>query len=174
MEVKILSKIKPAQVRSLSPSRCVDLYQDQLSSGGINYVYGLKEANVFLSEYRLKFSIKERGVWFDNEIVIPKGAILDGSSVPAIARAIINDDYHNGAWEPHDGGYTSEGQEVNINGFEIPALSRKTWDFLFTEIVKQNGAPKFEYKSAHLVLRLGGWGVWNKEAHPERFLTITP
>ena len=172
MEVKIIGDIKTGHVRTMSAKKLVDKYRAQLTWAQCQHLFRLKECNIFLSRYNLAFGIKKKGVWFYDSVTIPQGAVLDGSSVPALVRAIINDDYHNGAWEVHDAGYISEGQEVNFNGWEIPKLSRKEWDLVFREVVKRNGAPRLQRALAFRGLRLGGWVPWNKKPNPHRFLKL--
>ena len=172
MEVKIIGEIVPGHVRTMSAQKLIADYGVQLSWSEQRHLLQLKECNIFLSPYSLAFMVKQRGVWFPYSVTIPKGAVLDGSSVPRLVKAIINDDYHNGAWEAHDAGYISEGKEVNFDGWEIPELPRIIWDAVFKAAVKQNGAPKIELKLGHSGLRLGGWVPWNKKPNPHRFLKL--
>ena len=171
-EIKITSKIIPAHVRTMTAKRLIEKYKSQITWAQERHLHNLKECNLFLQPYTITFTIKKQGVWLDYKVVIPKGAVLDGSSVPNLIKAFINDDYHNGAWEAHDAGYLSEGKKVNHNGWEIPQLTRKEWDYLFAIIVKRNGAPVLQKITAYNGLRLFGWTVWNKAPSPYRFMTI--
>ena len=172
MKIEIINGVTPAKVRTLSPKKAIEILHPHLTAGIAEYIYSLKEVNIFLEDYKLDFRIYKHGLWWNCSVKVPKGAISDGSSVPRIGKAIVNDDYHNGAWEAHDSGYKSKGRDISINGYEIPSLTRKEWDLLFKVITLKNGATKAGAKLAYTTLRLGGWKMWGSKGSKNRFSVI--
>lgn len=185
MEINIKYPHKdPVPVLTLDPEHFCRQYMDQLRPGQVGYILNsYKEVNILYQDYRLDFAIKKGGIWFDFTIKAPKGMVLNGSSVPAIGKALVNEDYHNRAWVAHDVVYLFKGKRVNqtINGdsdsqpdLVSPKITRKEIDQVFKEVVKLSGAPKFEQWLAYAAIRVGGGFLWRQPYSTDSIIIVNP
>ena len=183
MEINIKWPQKnPVPVLTLDPEHFCREYMTELKPGQISHILDTyKEVNILYDDYRLDFSIKKNGVWWNYTIQAPKGMALNGSSVPAIGKALVNEDYHNRAWIAHDLVYIFKGRksimkvgEPSEIKLEVPKLTRKEIDKVFIEVVKLTGAPKFQRWLAYTAIRLGGGFLWRKPFKPESIIIVNP
>lgn len=175
-QIEILNpKAKPVSIQTLDPKYFLRLYSEQLTNGQKEVVRKTyKEVNILHEDYVLKFKIKRAGIWFASSVQIPKGMVLNGSSVPAIGKAIVNEDYHNKAWPAHDMIYICKGAETRspMAGLYSPSMTRKEADQLFRATVKLSGAPRFQIGLAYAAIRIGGSRLWAKQKRKEHLIKV--
>ena len=183
MEIKIKWPDKdPVPVLTLDSEHFCEEYMTELSPAQISHILNTyKEVNILYDDYRLDFAIKRRGIWYDFTVKAPKGMALNGSSVPAIGKALVNEDYHNRAWIAHDLVYIFKGRKSVMKvgdpakvQIQTPRLTRKEIDKVFIEVVKLTGAPRFQRWLAYTAIRVGGGLLWRQPFTSDAIIIVQP
>lgn len=122
-------------------------------------------------DYAYEWEAKDRKF----TIIVPKGFVFDGASVPRILWTLIGitpDGLHRAAALVHDFIYRYDGflpngsfWEIGMN-CELIGLPGVRWnrdqaDKLFARMLREGGVSKFKRRLMYQGVRLGGWIHWN-------------
>ena len=132
--------------------------------------HGLKRDQTYLlmAEYIYKWD--KNGETY--RIVVPKGFIYDGASIPRLvwtltgmrpdgllrAAALVHDFLYEHKGKMPKGTYQmrSDKRYTDLND----QWSRKNADKMFARILKESGVSRFKRRMACRAVRLGGWLAW--------------
>ncbi len=122
--------------------------------------------------FRVQLFTLEQDFIFNSElfgpIQVPLGFTSDFGSVPAVTKALIDDDDPDLLYASivHDWLYNRRGY---IND-RVP-LTRSECDGVLGEAMRASGAPGWKVAIVVGAVRFGGWRAWNEKPNPKEILT---
>lgn len=99
-------------------------------------------------------------------IRVKAGRVVNGASIPWLAQCVIpRSGKYNRPSAFHDVGFEDGGFEVYspvLKEWIFVPMSQKAVDYYYLKLMEGRGVPKWNRKTQHRALRIGGWVKWNQ------------